>query len=291
MWTLTLDVEMTEASDLRARLLPEIEKVYGARLTFTDMIVKACGRALAEWPLLNSSWRGDAIVSHRHCNIGVAVAVEGGLLAPVVRDADARPLGSIAADLKALAERARAGRATLDDLTGGTFTVTNLGAFGIESFNPIITPGQAAILGVGRIAEKPVARNGQVVARRTMSLCLSFDHRIVDGAPAAQFLQRIQVILESPDFATNIAGAQAAAESDRSGAARRPGERIAHDTIAAGSFCMLRRRRGSAGIRVPYAAADRGDARLLHAGRSGGRSPYGRTCSADRSERSGAHMA
>lgn len=196
--TLTLEVDMTEAAAFRTKVLPDIEKAYGVRLSFTDILVKAVAKALDEHPRLNATFDGEAIFLHRAKNIGVAVALEEGLIVPVVRNVENKTLGILAKELKASVERARTGKFTPDDLSGGTFTITNLGAFGIDVFDPIIVTGQAAILGVGRIAEKPVVVQGQVVVRSMMNLCLSFDHRVVDGAPAARFLQRLKELLEAP---------------------------------------------------------------------------------------------
>ena len=196
--TLTLEVDMTEAAAFRAKVLPDIEKAYGVRLSFTDILVKAVAKTLDEHPRLNVTFDGETILIHRAKNIGVAVALDEGLIVPVVRNVENKTLGTLAKELKASIERARTGKFTLDDLSGGTFTITNLGAFGIDVFDPIIVTGQAAILGVGRIAEKPVVVAGQVVVRSMMNLCLSFDHRILDGAPAARFLQRLKELLESP---------------------------------------------------------------------------------------------
>lgn len=196
--TLVAEVDMTSCVSLREQLLPEVEKVYGTRLTYTDLIVKAVARALREFPLMNSTVQDDEIVVHADINIGVAVAVEDGLLVPVVKVADRKSLGEISKEVRELAERARANKSTPDDLSGGTFTVTNLGTYDVELFNPIRVPGQTGILGVGRIAQKPAIREGQVVARYLMNLCLTFDHRVLDGAPAARFLQRVKQLLESP---------------------------------------------------------------------------------------------
>ncbi|HZO89916.1 MAG TPA: dihydrolipoamide acetyltransferase family protein [Chthonomonadaceae bacterium] len=196
--TLTLEVDMTEAAEFRSRLIPEVEKAYGVRLSYTDILIKAVARALGEHPRLNAALIGDEIRLYAQKNIGVAVALEDGLIAPVVRDADKKSLGTVSAELKQLVDRARSGKFTPDDLAGGTFTLTNLGTFGIDVFDPIIVPPQAAILGVGRIADKPVVINKEIVVRTMMNLCLSFDHRILDGAPAARFLQRVKELLENP---------------------------------------------------------------------------------------------
>jgi pyruvate dehydrogenase E2 component (dihydrolipoamide acetyltransferase) len=196
--TLTLEVDMTETAAFRQRLIPEVEKAYGARLSYTDILVKASAQALDAHPMLNASLVGEEIRLYTQKNIGVAVALDTGLIAPVVKSAERKSLGSISAELKQLVERARTGRFTPDDLSDGTFTISNLGAFGIDVFDPIIVTGQAAILGVGRLAEKPVVVNKEVVVRTMMNLCLSFDHRILDGAPAARFLQRLKELLENP---------------------------------------------------------------------------------------------
>lgn len=196
--TLVAEVDMTDCTALREQLLPEIEKLYDTRLTYTDLIVKATARALRDFPMMNSTLRENEIILHPEVNIGVAVAVEDGLLVPVVKSADRKTLGEVSMELRELAERARAGKSTPDDLSGGTFTITNLGAYEVEMFNPVLVPGQTGILGVGRIAEKPAIRDGQVVTRRLMNLCLTFDHRVLDGAPTARFLQRVKQLLESP---------------------------------------------------------------------------------------------
>ncbi len=196
--TLTLEVDMTACAEFRTRLIPEVEKAYGTRLSFTDVLVKATARALGEHPLLNAALAGNEVHLFSQKNIGVAVALEEGLIVPVVKSAEQKSLGSISAELKQLVERSRTGKFTPDDLAGGTFTITNLGSFGIDVFDPIIVTGQAAILGVGRIADKPVVIQKEVVIRSMMNLCLSFDHRILDGAPAARFLGRLKELLESP---------------------------------------------------------------------------------------------
>ena len=196
--TLTLEVDMTACAEFRTRLIPDVEKAYGTRLSFTDVLVKATARALGEHPLLNAALVGNEVHLFTSMNIGVAVALEEGLIVPVVKSAEQKSLGVISAELKQLIERSRTGKFTPDDLSGGTFTITNLGSFGIDVFDPIIVTGQAAILGVGRIADKPVVVQKEVVVRSMMNLCLSFDHRILDGAPAARFLQRLKELLENP---------------------------------------------------------------------------------------------
>jgi pyruvate dehydrogenase E2 component (dihydrolipoamide acetyltransferase) len=196
--TLTSEVDMTEAAALYKKLVPEIQKSYNTKLTYTDILVKAAARALADHPLCNAALIGDEIRVYSSKNIGVAVASETGLMVPVLKNADTRPLGELSVELKALVERCRTGKQTGDDLSGGTFTITNLGAFGIDTFDPIIVPPQSCILGVCRIAQKPAVVDGAIAIRSMMNICLSFDHRVLDGAPAARFVQRLKELLESP---------------------------------------------------------------------------------------------
>jgi len=196
--TLTVEVDMAEAVKLRQQLLGEWERTHGLRLSYTDLIVRAVAKALREHPRLNASLVGDEIRLHEEINIGVAVALDDGLIVPVVHQADRKSLLEIALAIRDLADRARRNALTPADVAGGTFTVTNLGMYGTDIFTPIINPPECAILGVGRIVERPAVREGQLVARPLIWLSLTFDHRIVDGAPAAQFLQRVQEILEKP---------------------------------------------------------------------------------------------
>jgi pyruvate dehydrogenase E2 component (dihydrolipoamide acetyltransferase) len=181
-----------------AKLRSEVEQNQGVKLTYTDILIKAAARAIADHPLANAALIGEEIRAYKEVNVGVAVAAPGGLIVPVVRNADDKSLVEVSAELKSLIERCRAGKLTGEDLSGGTFTLTNLGAYGIDTFDPIIVSPQSCILGVGRIAEKPVAAAGAVVVRSMMNLCLSFDHRVMDGAPAAEFLRRVKELLESP---------------------------------------------------------------------------------------------
>ena len=192
------EVDMTECVKLRNRCWPTSRSRYGVRISYTDIIVKAAARAIEDKPIVNSSLQGDRIVIHDQVNIGIATAIEGGLVVPVVKDVRAKTIPQISAEIKELAARARTGKAGGEDFKGGTFTITNLGAYGVDSFNPVITPGQSAILGVCRIAEKPAVVDGEIVIRSMMNLCLSFDHRVMDGAPAAEYLARLRQILESP---------------------------------------------------------------------------------------------
>jgi pyruvate dehydrogenase E2 component (dihydrolipoamide acetyltransferase) len=168
------------------------------RVSVTDLLVRACAVALRAHPLLNSSWAGDSILRHGGIHIGVAVATEAGLVVPVVRDADRKGVREIATDARSLAERAHAGTLSLQELSGGTFTISNLGMYGVDHFTAIINPPEAAILAVGAATPTPVARDGEVVVRSVMKMTLSVDHRVVDGAPAAAFLRELIGVVEAP---------------------------------------------------------------------------------------------
>jgi len=197
--TLTLGVDMHEASRFRKQVLPSIEKSHGVRITFTDIIAKAAARALVDHPMINSTLSDNKITLHKAVHLGIAVSLgEGGLVVPTLRDADKLSLPEISIAIKALAGKARAGKLGPDEMTGGTFSITNLGTYGVESFNPIINPPQCAILGVCTIKDTISAVDGKPEVRPVMNLCLSFDHRITDGAPAAAFLARLKEILEQP---------------------------------------------------------------------------------------------
>jgi pyruvate dehydrogenase E2 component (dihydrolipoamide acetyltransferase) len=196
--TITSEVDMAEVVKLRGQIGVEWEKQHGFRPSYTDVIVKAVARALREHPKLNSTLTDQGIQLHSEINVGIGVALDDGLIVPVVRNADQKSLVDVSRAVRDLGERARTNQLTRDDVGGGTFTISNLGTFGVETFTPIINLPECAILGVGRIVERAVVREGQLVARPTMWLSLTFDHRIVDGAPAAQFLGRVRQLLESP---------------------------------------------------------------------------------------------
>ena len=196
--TLNVEVDVSEIVKLREQVSAEWQKVHGNKVSYNDVIIRAVAKALREHPALNSSLAEDGLHQYADVNVGVAVAIDAGLVVPVIRNADQRSLLEIAQQSRALADRARQNQLTRDDLTGGTFTVTNMGMLGVETFTPIINLPECAILGVGQIADRAVVREGQIVARPTMWLSLTFDHRIVDGAPAAVFLRRIRQLLESP---------------------------------------------------------------------------------------------
>jgi pyruvate dehydrogenase E2 component (dihydrolipoamide acetyltransferase) len=185
--TLTRDVD----AEVLASVRDQIKDRFSTGLPYDALFVKVVARALAQHPEFNAAIEGDAIVQFADIHIGVAVAVSGGLLVPVVRDADRRSLAEVAADIVESSGRARTGQITPDAMAGGTFTITNLGAYGVDAFTPIINPPQAAILGIGRILPRAVVRDGGIYIRRTCTLSLTFDHRVADGAPAAQLLGAI----------------------------------------------------------------------------------------------------
>ncbi len=195
---LNMEVDMTAARELHTRLVPKVQETFGVKLTITDLLVSAVAKALVKHPLCNAALIGDEIRLYGDRNIGVAVAAPTGLVVPVIRQADTLSLPEISTQLKALVQRCREGKQTQDDIAGGTFTITNIGMFGVDSFDPIIVPPQSCILGVCRVAEKPVVADGQIVVRAMMNLCLSIDHRVLDGVPGAQFLQTLKGLLEEP---------------------------------------------------------------------------------------------
>ncbi|MBP6557597.1 MAG: 2-oxo acid dehydrogenase subunit E2 [Flavobacterium sp.] len=191
---LTIEVGMDEAMKSRA----VINTVPDTKVSFNDMVVKACAMALKKHPQVNSQWREDAMIINHHVNIGVAVAVEDGLVVPVLNFTDQMSLTQIGASVRDLAGKAKNKKLTPAEMDGSTFTVSNLGMFGIQSFTSIINQPNSAILSVGAIEEKPVVRNGQIVVGNTMTLTLACDHRTVDGATGAQFLQTLRIFLENP---------------------------------------------------------------------------------------------
>ncbi len=195
--TLGMTVLMDEAVKLRTQLAEEWA-AEGVRPSFTDLVIKAVAKALQRHPLLNARVTEAGIELLTEIHIGMAVAVPDGLLVPVIRDADRRPLKEVAAESTRLAEAARAGRITLDELAGSTFTVTPLGMYDVDFFTPIINPPNVAILGVGRIYDATGWENDRPVRRRQMTLSLTIDHRAVDGAPAAAFLQTVRDLLQAP---------------------------------------------------------------------------------------------
>ncbi len=183
--TITSEADVTAAVELRERLVRQFDFTYG------DLLVQAVARALLRHPRMNARLIQDAIAIMPQVNVGMAVALEDGLIVPVIVDADRKSLRQIAAVTRELGERARAGKLRLEEVSGGTFTITNLGTYGVDGFTPILNTGETGILGVGRIIEKPVIHRGEIARRSMMTLSLTFDHRLIDGAPAAQFLQTV----------------------------------------------------------------------------------------------------
>jgi pyruvate dehydrogenase E2 component (dihydrolipoamide acetyltransferase) len=198
--TLVTEADATDFVAARERLKASVAEVWGFAPGFNDLLGIIVARALREFPYMNArlSEDGQAVERLSAINLGLAVDTERGLLVPVVRNADQKGLRAFGAEFRELVERAREGRSLPDDLSGGTFTITNLGMYDIDAFTPIINLPEAAILGVGRIQAKAVIRDGEIVARHMWSLSLVFDHRLVDGAPAARFLQRIKELVENP---------------------------------------------------------------------------------------------
>ncbi len=198
--TMFVEVDFEEASRLRAQLSPEFARLGVPKLPWDAILARAAGLALMEHPAVNAQWvEGQGLRRHMQAHVGVAVALDPeGLVVPVLRDAAGRSLRQLAADLLALTEQARSGRLAASDMQGGTFTITNLGGYGIDGFTPIINPPETAVLGVGRIAERATVVDHRIQVRTTCTLSLSFDHRVVDGAPAAAFLQRLAQLLERP---------------------------------------------------------------------------------------------
>jgi len=184
-----------------ARLIAWREKAQNnsaEKITFTDLLVKLTAAVLKQYPRVNASWLNDTIVLNPEINIGLAVAVEDGLLVPVIHHADELNLTQLASRRGGVVTRAKAGKLSLDDLSGGTFTISNLGMYGVDAFNAIVNPPQAAILAVSRIADRVVPVNGQPSVQPMMTLSMSFDHRVVDGARGAEFLQALADLIEEP---------------------------------------------------------------------------------------------
>jgi pyruvate dehydrogenase E2 component (dihydrolipoamide acetyltransferase) len=192
---LTMEINMNKVVELRNQLN---EVAAPVKISFNDLVVKAVAVALRKHPAINSSWLGDKIRYNKQVNIGVAVAVEDGLLVPVIRHADMKTLSQINFEVRAFAEKARNKKLQPDEMSGNTFTISNLGMFGIEEFTGIINPPDACIMAVGAIIEKPVVKDGQIVPAHLMKVTLSCDHRVVDGATGAEFLQTFKAILEEP---------------------------------------------------------------------------------------------
>ena len=196
--TEVMQVDMSATVAFREAMLGQWEQQYGFRVSLNDMITKAVAVGLSRHPRLNATLVDREVHVHEQINIGVAVNLDEGLIVPVIQNADQKDLGQIGRESRELAEKARAGRLQLDDLSEGTFTITNLGTTGIDLFTPIINPPQVAILGVGMIQRRPVVVGDALAIRPSAYLCLVFDHRALDGVPAAYFLQELQQLLAKP---------------------------------------------------------------------------------------------
>jgi pyruvate dehydrogenase E2 component (dihydrolipoamide acetyltransferase) len=196
--TLTMEVDATEFVALRERLKAVMVEELGFNLGYNDLLIKLIAHALRQFPYMNAQLDGDTIRRLGQVHVALAVDTDRGLLVPVIRDADRKGLTEVARELRDVIERVQTGAALPDELSGSTFTITNLGMFEIDAFTPIINLPEAAILGVGRIKARPVVVNGDLGVRQIMWLSLTFDHRLVDGAPAARFLQYIKNLIEDP---------------------------------------------------------------------------------------------
>lgn len=190
----TIEVDMDPAITFR----DQINTVTELKLSFTDIVIKATATALMKHPHVNATYLGDKMRQYHFAHIGIAVALEEGLVTPILRNCEQKRLDQINAELQDLADRARSRKLKPEEYTGATFTISNLGMFGVEQFAAIVNPPEGAILAVGTIVEKPVVRNGQIVIGHTMKMTLSSDHRIIDGAVAARFLQDLKQIMENP---------------------------------------------------------------------------------------------
>jgi len=198
--TLNIEVDMERAVAIRQLFNTGELDYFKSRISFTDILVKVVARALEDFAVINSSLQAEEIVYNPQINIGVAVALEDGLIVPVIKNANEQRLSVISEQVRELAKKARRGELNPDECEGGTFTITNLGMFGIDSFTPIINPPEGAILGVNRIQKKPVVVGDEITIKPMMNLSLSFDHRIIDGSVAAQFLCRVKDLLENPSL-------------------------------------------------------------------------------------------
>jgi len=202
--TLVMEVDATELAILRGQLKARLAEEWGFAPGYNDLLAKITAVALRKYPYMNARLTNDAIEYMRPINMGMAVDTERGLLVPVIHNSDQKNLHQFAQEFRDLVDRARNRKSLPDDLSGGTFTITSLGAFGVDAFTPVINLPEAAILGVGRIVEKVVPRDGQMVIRSMLTLSLVFDHRLVDGAPAARFLSYIRELIEEPHLLIGV---------------------------------------------------------------------------------------
>jgi 2-oxoglutarate dehydrogenase E2 component (dihydrolipoamide succinyltransferase) len=192
------EIDMKSVIDARSQYKDEFEKRYGARLGFMSFFVKACAQALLHYPAVNASIEGNDIVYHDYVDMGIAVSSPRGLVVPVLRDVEHKSFGQIETEILELAEKARNASLTLDELSGGTFTITNGGVFGSMLSTPLLNPPQSAILGMHNITQRPVVVDGEIVVRPIMYAALSYDHRLIDGKDAVQFLVSVKQDLEDP---------------------------------------------------------------------------------------------
>lgn len=191
---------MKPVMDLRAKYKKRFEEQFGVGLGFMSFFTRAVCIALQDWPAVNASIEGEEIVYHDYCDISIAVSAPKGLVVPVIRSAENMSLDEIEKEVKRLATKARDNKLTIDEMTGGTFTITNGGVFGSMMSTPIINQPQSGILGMHNIIERPIAENGQVVIRPMMYIALSYDHRIIDGRESVSFLVRVKNLLENPEM-------------------------------------------------------------------------------------------
>lgn len=194
---LTIDCELDALLDMRARLNQKLEG-EGVKLSVNDLIIKACALALMKVPAANASWTDEGVMKFHQADVSVAVAIPGGLITPVLRAADRKGLKELSSEMKALAERARAGKLMPEEYTGGSFSISNLGMFGIKDFAAIINPPQGAIIAVGAGEKRPVVKDGELTVATVMSCTLSVDHRVIDGAVGAEYLGAFKGFIEEP---------------------------------------------------------------------------------------------
>jgi len=192
------EIDMSATSALRERMKEKVEKEHGVKLSFMPFFVKATTMALKAYPIVNAQIDGDAIIYKHYVNMGIAVASDAGLVVPNIKDADRKGMIEVSRDIGAIAKKARDGKLTMEDLTGGTFTITNGGVFGSLISTPIINFPQVGILGLHKTQDRPIAVNGQVVIRPMMYVALSYDHRVIDGQQAVLFLVRVKELMEDP---------------------------------------------------------------------------------------------
>jgi pyruvate dehydrogenase E2 component (dihydrolipoamide acetyltransferase) len=195
---ISVEADAEELSSVREKLKPSVEKFSGWKLTITDLLVKILARTLEEQPEVNSQWTGKGIRQLSEIHIGLAVGLREGLVVPVIRKANMKSLAELAGIRRDFVQRAHEGKLRMEEMRGGSITLSNLGMYGIDQFNPIVNPPESCILGAGRILEKPVANKGQIVIRKRINLTLAIDHRVLDGVLGSRFLQRVKELIEEP---------------------------------------------------------------------------------------------